>query len=98
MCRIKRTYGDLGSIFFRQSRATQTSGLPDGSKIGIGFVVLTGVHPEAHKKWRRGMTFATPADVDNAFALTLIQSLLTKENRYEHSCDLRCPTSAFDRG
>jgi glutamine amidotransferase-like uncharacterized protein len=45
---------------------------------GAGWVLLTGVHPEAPEDWRRGMTFATPADVDNAFAVTLIRAALDR--------------------
>jgi glutamine amidotransferase-like uncharacterized protein len=45
---------------------------------GSGWVILTGVHPEAPASWRRGMTFTTPASVDNAYAGTLIQSALNR--------------------
>jgi glutamine amidotransferase-like uncharacterized protein len=41
---------------------------------GKGFVILSGVHPEAPDGWRRGMTFTTPAEVDNAYAATLIRA------------------------
>ena len=41
---------------------------------GKGWVVLCGVHPEAPANWRRGMTFATPAGVDNAYAGKLIDA------------------------
>ena len=47
---------------------------PDGTPAvvegtsGKGWVILSGVHPEAPATWRRGMTFATPASVDNAYA------------------------------
>ena len=56
---------------------------PDGTPAivegtsGKGWVVLVGVHPEAPETWRRGMTFATPASVDNAYAGTLIHAALT---------------------
>ena len=49
---------------------------PDGSPALVqgaaaaGWVVLSGVHPEAPENWRAGMTFTTPASVDNAFAAT----------------------------
>ena len=43
---------------------------------GKGWVILSGVHPEAPETWRRGMTFSTPASVANAYAGTLIQAAL----------------------
>ena len=55
---------------------------PDGTpaivegNAGSGWVVLSGVHPEAPEQWRRGLTFTTPAAPDNAFAATLIRSAL----------------------
>ena len=55
---------------------------PDGmpavvqGKVGKGWMVLTGVHPEAPESWRRGMSFATPASVDQAYAATLIEAAL----------------------
>jgi glutamine amidotransferase-like uncharacterized protein len=55
---------------------------PDGTPAivqgtaGSGRVILSGVHPEAPVDWRRGMTFATPASVDHAYALTLIRAAL----------------------
>src|SRR5262249_22947189 len=39
--------------------------------VGDGWVVLTGVHPEAPESWRRGMAFTTPAGPSLAFASTL---------------------------
>jgi hypothetical protein len=57
---------------------------PDGTPaivegtFGSGWVVLTGVHPEAPTGWRRGMTFMTPASVDNAYAGTLIHAALNR--------------------
>jgi glutamine amidotransferase-like uncharacterized protein len=59
---------------------------PDGTPavtegaFGNGWVVLSGVHPEAPEGWRRGMSFATPADVDHAFAVTLIRAALNRES------------------
>jgi glutamine amidotransferase-like uncharacterized protein len=56
---------------------------PDGTPaivegtFGSGLVILTGVHPEAPKAWRQGMTFSTPASADNAYASTLIQAALS---------------------
>jgi glutamine amidotransferase-like uncharacterized protein len=57
---------------------------PDGAPaivqgtFGSGWVILTGVHPEAPEGWRRGMNFSTPASVDNAYAGTLIQAALNR--------------------
>ena len=55
---------------------------PDGTPAivegpsGKGWVILTGVHPEAPESWRGGMTFTTPASVANAYAGTLIEAAL----------------------
>lgn len=43
---------------------------------GRGWVLLTGIHPEAPDNWRRGLRFATPADVDHAYARVLIDAAL----------------------
>jgi glutamine amidotransferase-like uncharacterized protein len=57
---------------------------PDGTPaivegtFGSGWVVLSGVHPEAPRDWRRGMTFNTPVSVDNAYAGTLINAALNR--------------------
>ena len=57
---------------------------PDGTPAivegtsGSGWVVLSGVHPEAPAAWRRGMTFTTPVSVDNAYAATLIRAALNR--------------------
>lgn len=62
---------------------------PDGApaivegNVGDGWVILSGVHPEAPESWRRGMTFTTPAGVDNAYAATLIGAALNR-TRLEH--------------
>jgi glutamine amidotransferase-like uncharacterized protein len=56
---------------------------PDGAPaivqgaVGSGWVVLTGVHPEAPENWRRGLTFTTPASVDNEYAAKLRSRLRT---------------------
>jgi glutamine amidotransferase-like uncharacterized protein len=53
---------------------------PDGTPaivqgtFGKGWVILTGIHPEAPESWRRGLTFRTPSSTDNAYAATLIQA------------------------
>jgi glutamine amidotransferase-like uncharacterized protein len=55
---------------------------PDGTPAivegtcGNGFVILSGVHPEAPENWRRGMTFTTPASAANDYAGTLIEAAL----------------------
>ena len=58
---------------------------PDGTPaivegiFGNGWVILTGVHPEASASWRHGMEFGTPANVDNAYAAMLIRAALNRE-------------------
>ena len=57
---------------------------PDGTPavvqgtFGSGWVILTGIHPEAPADWRRGMTFTTPVSVDNAYAGMLIHAALNR--------------------
>jgi glutamine amidotransferase-like uncharacterized protein len=57
---------------------------PDGTPAiveghsGKGWVILTGVHPEAPAEWRRGLNFTTPASVDNDYAATLIDAALNR--------------------
>lgn len=63
---------------------TPVATYPDGTPavvegaVGRGWVVLTGVHPEAPESWRQGMTFRTPVADDNAFATTLIDAALDR--------------------
>ena len=45
-------------------------------KVGAGFVVLSGVHPEAPDSWRKGLSFTTPASIDNAYAAQLVKAAL----------------------
>jgi len=58
---------------------------PDGTPaivegaVGSGWVVLSGVHPEAPENWRGGMVFRTPASVDHDYAATLIRAALNRE-------------------
>ena len=58
---------------------------PDGTPAivqgicGSGWVILSGVHPEAPGSWRRGMTFTTRVNADTAFAWTLIRAALKRE-------------------
>lgn len=57
---------------------------PDGTPAvaegmsGRGWVILAGVHPEAPAKWRRGLTFSTPIEVDHGYAATLIDAALNR--------------------
>jgi glutamine amidotransferase-like uncharacterized protein len=57
---------------------------PDGTPAivegasGTGWVILSGVHPEAPASWRHGMTFKTPSNVDNAYAATLVRAALDR--------------------
>jgi glutamine amidotransferase-like uncharacterized protein len=55
---------------------------PDGTPAIVegnaeaGWIILTGIHPEAPESWRRGMEFDTPARTDNAYAAVLIHAAL----------------------
>jgi glutamine amidotransferase-like uncharacterized protein len=57
---------------------------PDGTPAivegtsGKGWVILSGVHPEAPVSWRRGMTFTTPVSADEAYAAKLISAALNR--------------------
>jgi glutamine amidotransferase-like uncharacterized protein len=46
--------------------------------VGSGWVVLTGIHPEASERWRYGLNFTTPASVDNRYAAELILAALNR--------------------
>lgn len=56
---------------------------PDGTpaivegQSGKGFIIFTGVHPEAPASWRGAMKFTTPLAVDLAYAGAVIQAALT---------------------
>jgi glutamine amidotransferase-like uncharacterized protein len=58
---------------------------PDGTPaivegpVGQGWVILSGVHPEAPANWRRGMAFNTPVSADVAYAARLIHAALNRE-------------------
>jgi hypothetical protein len=47
---------------------------PDGTPavvegtVGSGWVILSGIHPEAPENWRRGITFTTSVGLDQAYA------------------------------
>ena len=55
---------------------------PDGTpavvegQSGGGWVILSGVHPEAPESWRRGLRFTTPVSDDRAYAGTLVEAAL----------------------
>jgi glutamine amidotransferase-like uncharacterized protein len=57
---------------------------PDGSpaivegSFGQGWVMLSGVHPEAPETWRRGMVFKTAVSDDQEYARTLIVAALNR--------------------
>jgi len=46
------------------------------AKVGDGFVLLTGIHPEAPENWRQGLSFSTSASANAAYAAQLIKSAL----------------------
>jgi glutamine amidotransferase-like uncharacterized protein len=58
---------------------------PDGTPaivegtFGSGWMILSGVHPEATASWRRGMEFRTAVEIDNAYAATLMRAALNRE-------------------
>jgi glutamine amidotransferase-like uncharacterized protein len=54
-----------------------TPAIVEGS-VGQGWVILSGVHPEAPASWRRGMTFHTPVSDDTAYARMLIVAALNR--------------------
>jgi len=56
-----------------------TPAIAEGS-FGNGWVVLSGVHPEAPASWRRGMDFRTPTAADHAYAAALIRAALNRES------------------
>jgi glutamine amidotransferase-like uncharacterized protein len=57
---------------------------PDGTpavvqgQSGHGWIILSGVHPEAPESWRGGMDFTTPASVDHSYAVTLIRAAMDR--------------------
>ena len=54
-----------------------TPAIVEGS-VGQGWVILSGVHPEAPESWRRGMAFDTPVSDDTAYARMLILAALNR--------------------
>ncbi|MDQ6708482.1 MAG: hypothetical protein M3Z85_21190 [Acidobacteriota bacterium] len=63
-----------------------TAAIVEGT-FGSGWVILTGVHPEAPADWRRGMTFVTPVSVDNAYAATLIDAALNRTSLSHYNAE-----------
>jgi hypothetical protein len=63
---------------------TMVGRYPDGTAavvqapVGQGWVILAGTHPEAPESWQRGMSFATPARANHAYALALIRAALER--------------------
>ncbi len=55
----------------------KTPAIVEGT-FGKGLIILSGIHAEAPETWRRGMTFRTPAEVDNGYAATLISAALNR--------------------
>jgi glutamine amidotransferase-like uncharacterized protein len=59
---------------------------PDGTpavtqgRFGDGWVVLSGVHPEAPESWRRNMPFSTSVAMSRTFAVTLIDAALNRKS------------------
>jgi glutamine amidotransferase-like uncharacterized protein len=45
---------------------------------GDGWVIITGIHPEAPESWRRELDFKTPVSESNAYAITLIDAALNR--------------------
>jgi glutamine amidotransferase-like uncharacterized protein len=54
-----------------------TPAIVEGS-VGKGWVILSGVHPEAPAHWRRGIAFNTPVADDTAYAHMLIAAALNR--------------------
>lgn len=54
-----------------------TPAIVEGS-VGQGWVILSGVHPEAPANWRRGIAFNTPVADDTAYAHMLIAAALNR--------------------
>ena len=57
---------------------------PDGTpaivegKVGDGWVILTGTHPEAPESWRHGLDVAAPGTESRRYARTLIDAALNR--------------------
>jgi glutamine amidotransferase-like uncharacterized protein len=66
-------FSGWGSIVGEYSNGTPA--IVEG-KSGSGWVILSGVHPEAPASWRYGMKFTTPVQTDNAYAGVLVLAAL----------------------
>jgi glutamine amidotransferase-like uncharacterized protein len=61
-----------------------TARYPDGTpavvqgRFGQGWVVLSGVHPEAPESWRRGLAFTTSTAASHAYAARLVDAALNR--------------------
>lgn len=55
-----------------------TPAIAEGS-VEDGWVILSGVHPEAPESWRRGMAFSTSTSVDSEYAALLIDAALNRK-------------------
>ena len=59
---------------------------PDGTpatvqgRYGSGWVVLTGVHPEAPENWRKEFFFTTPIESSHNYAAMLIKAAIKKNS------------------
>jgi hypothetical protein len=57
---------------------------PDGTPAVVqgtfedGWVILSGIHPEAPESWRRGLNFTTPTAASHAYAATIIDAALNR--------------------
>ena len=47
--------------------------------VGKGWVILSGVHPEASEAWRQGMSFTQSAQTANDYAATLVEAALNRK-------------------
>jgi glutamine amidotransferase-like uncharacterized protein len=56
-----------------------TPALPEGPA-GRGWMLLTGVHPEAPESWRKGMAFQQPVSLSRDLAARLIRSALARQS------------------
>ena len=58
--------------------ATYPTGVPAivEGRVGSGWVILSGIHPEAPDSWRGSLAFRTSADDDRAYAASLIDAAL----------------------
>jgi hypothetical protein len=68
--------GGWGAIIGRYPDGTPA--IVEGAS-GGGWVLLTGVHPEAPSSWRRELFFTTPVEADHAYAATLVRAALDRK-------------------